>query len=103
MPLTIAVGKTANAHLTGTGSDGLPFKLGSGDTFTPTAATPADVVFGTPVFNADGTVDIPVTGVNPDPGDAITVQVDAVTSNSDTLTITPVAVTLGSVNLTLQY
>ena len=102
MPKTITVGQTANAHLVGTGSDGQSFKLGSGDTFTPSATTPADVTFGAPVFNADGSVDIPVTGVAADASDSITVQVDAVTSNADVLTITAAVPTLASVNLTLQ-
>ena len=102
MPKTIAVGEVANAVLTAVGSDGKPFPLTTADTITLAASVPADVSFGAPVFNADGTATVPVTGVNADPSDAISATVDAVVSNTDTLTITPPAPKLGSVTLALQ-
>src|ERR1700733_343340 len=85
MPKTIAVGATANAVLAATGSDGNPYILSAADTISLAAAVPADVSFqsGPPTFNADGTATVVVTGVNADPGDAITATVDGVVSSSD--------------------
>lgn len=97
MPKTVQVGQTATAHITATKADGTPFPITSSDTLTLAAATAADVTFGTPTFNADGSADVVVTAVNADPGDAITATLDGVASNSDTLTITaagPATVTL---------
>lgn len=98
MPKTIVVGATATAHVTATKSDGTVFPITSADTVTLMAATPADVTFGAPVFNADGSVDIPVIGVSADAGDAVSASVDGVTSATpDTLIITapvPAAVTI---------
>jgi hypothetical protein len=96
MPKSIVVGATATAHVTATKPDGSPFLITAADTVMLTASVPADVTFGTPTFNPDGSVDIPVTGVNPDPGDAINATVDGVTSAApDTLTITaPVPTTV---------
>ena len=102
MPKTIAVGEVAQAVLTAVDTDGKPFPLTSADTIALNASVPADVTFGTPVFNADGTASIPVTGVSADPSDVISATVDAVVSNSDTLTITPPAPKLASVTLALQ-
>jgi hypothetical protein len=102
MPKTIQVGQTAVAHITGTGSDGNPFKFTTSDSVSLAAVVPADVTFAAPTFNADGSVDVLVTGVNPDAGDAISSTVDGVVSNQDTLTITAVPVTLKSVSLTLE-
>ena len=102
MPKTILVGASALAHLVATGTDGKPFVLSAADTIALAAATPGDVSFGPPVFNADGSADVPVTGVNADPGDAITATVDGVPSNSDTLTVAPAVANVASVTLTLQ-
>jgi hypothetical protein len=102
MPKSITVGQTATAHIVATGSDGNPFVLSATDAISPMASAPGDITFGTPVFNADGSCDIVVTGVNVDAGDTISASVDGVTSSSDVLTITPVAVTVASATLTLQ-
>lgn len=102
MPKSIAVGAVATAHIVATGTDGKPFMLTAADTITPAASVPSDVTFGPPVFNADGSADIPVTGVNADAGDSITATVDGVESSADVLTIEPAAVKVASVTLTLQ-
>lgn len=102
MPKTITVGQTSTAHIVATGTDGNPFILTASDTIALTASTPADVTFGTPTFNADGSVDVVVTGVNADSGDSITAQVDTVTTNADVLTITAPVVTVATATLTLQ-
>jgi pyruvate kinase len=102
MPKTIQVGQTATAVLKATGTDGNPFKLTSADQVALLAGTAQDVTIGTPVFMDDGSVEILLTGVNPDASDPITATVDGVTSNADTLTIEAAAVTVASVNLTLQ-
>src|SRR6266481_8659855 len=89
MPKTIAVGETATAHVTATKPDGTVFPITTADTLVLSAATPANVSFGTAVFNADGSADVPVTGVAAVPGDAISAMVDAVsTTTPDILTIT---------------
>src|ERR1700726_1751192 len=102
MPKTITVGQTASAILTATGSDGKPFTLSAADTIALNASVPADVSFGVPVFNADGTATVPVTGLNADPSVGISATVDAVVSNTDTLTITVPAPKLASVTIALQ-
>jgi hypothetical protein len=100
MPKTIQVGQSATAHITAAKADGSPFLITSADQVSLTAQVPADVSFGTPVINADGSVDIPVTGVNADAGDQIAATVDGIVSAPDTLTITAAAPT--TVTLTLQ-
>jgi hypothetical protein len=102
MPKTIAVGEVATAKLTAVDTDGKPFLLTSADVIVLNASVPADVSFGAPTFNADGSVSVPVTGVNADPSDVISATVDAVVSNSDTLTINAPAPKLASVTLALQ-
>lgn len=100
MPKTIAVGQTATAHITAAKPDGSPFLITAADSVSLAASAAADVSFGSPTVNADGSVDIVVTGVNPDAADAITATVDGVVSAPDTLTITAPAP--GTVTVTLQ-
>ena len=104
MPATIAVGQVATATLLGFDQNGNTFSIPSTATISPSASTPGDVSFGPPVFNADGSVSIPVAGVNPDTGDTITAVVNGITSSSDILTITSGGGTpvLTTVNLTLS-
>ena len=101
MPKSIAVGGTANALIQGFDQFGQPFSL-NGVPVTPVASAPADVSFGTPTVNADGSVSVVVTGVNADPGDSISASVGSVTSSADVLTITPPAPVLTSATLVLQ-
>jgi hypothetical protein len=103
MPATIAVGAVATATLLGFDQNGNAFAIPASATIVMNAATPADVSFGTPVFNADGSVSVPVTAVNADPGDAISATVNGIVSTVDTLTITTATTTpqLTTVTLTL--
>lgn len=101
MPKTIQVGQTSTALIQGLDQNGQPFAIQASDV-SLTAAVPADVSFGTPTANPDGSVSIVVTGVNADTGDGITATVLGVTSNSDTLTISAPAPVLTSLQLTLQ-
>jgi hypothetical protein len=97
MPKTIAVGGTSNAVISATKADGTPFLITAADQVSLAASVNADVTFGAPVFNSDGTATIVVTGVNPDPSDEITATVDGVVSAPDALTISspaPAAVTV---------
>lgn len=103
VPQTIAVGQSAVAVLTATGSNGQPYILSATDTIALSSSTPADESFGAPIFNSDGTVSVPVTGLAVASGDTISAVVDGVTSTTDTLTITAAApVTVASVTLTLE-
>ena len=99
MPKTIVAGTTATAHITATRA-GNPFVLTSSDAVALVATTPGDVTFAAPVFNADGSCDIIISGLSADPGDSITATVDGITSNADVLTIT--AAGPDAVTLTLQ-
>ena len=102
MPKTIEVGQTATAVISGFDQFGKPFPLSSSDSISVTASVGADVTFDAPVFNADGTVSVVITGVNPDAGDSISATVDTITTNADVLTINAPAAVLTSATLTLQ-
>lgn len=99
MPKSIVAGSTSTAHIVAT-LKGNPFVLTSADAVALVAAVPGDVTFAAPVFNADGSCDIVITGINADAGDSITATVDGITSNADILTIT--AAGPDAVTLTLQ-
>jgi hypothetical protein len=100
MPKTITVGQSATAHITAANSDGSVFPITATTHLAVGAAQGTDVAIGAPTFNADGSVDIPITGVAADPSDGITATVDGVASNTDILTITAAAP--ATVTLTLQ-
>ena len=106
MPKSIVVGGTASAVIAGFDQFGKPFPISSSDSVTLQASTAADVTFGSPSFNADGTVTVSMTGVNPDDSDSITAVVadptGTVTSSADVLTITAPAPVLTTATLTLQ-
>jgi hypothetical protein len=100
MPKTITVGQSATAHITAANSDGSVFPITATTALVVGAAQGTDVAIGSPTFNADGSVSIPITGVAADPSDGITATVDGISSNTDILTITAAAP--ATVTLTLQ-